>query len=137
METADALRAPVLVDKSAVEVAQAAPAPVPPANAAGCPMSYSSGSLSPGWVAKRRGWIVAGAAAVAGTGVALGEGWVTVAGLTPILYTLPCAVMMLFCMRGMSRGMQAQDQTQNQAAALPAAAVADAPRPIPELEKQA
>ena len=136
METTDALRAPVVVAKGAAETAQALPVPMPLAKAARCPMSHSSGSLSPGWVAKRRSWIIGGAAAVAGTGVALGEGWVTVAGLTPILYSLPCAVMMLFCMKGMSRGMQAQDQSQNQTASPPSA-VADAPRPIAGLEKQA
>ena len=76
-------------------------------------MCQSSGSLSPGWLIKHRGWIIAGAAAVAGTGVALGEGWVTIAGLAPLLYSAPCAVMMLFCMKGMSRGMQTtQEQTE-------------------------
>ena len=28
----------------------------------------------------------------------------TIAALAPLLYILPCAVMMLFCMRGMSQG---------------------------------
>jgi hypothetical protein len=90
-------------------------------------MCHSSASLLPGWLSKRRGWLILGGAAVAGTGVALGEGWVTIAGLTPILYSLPCAVMMLFCMKGMSRGMQTQDQAQNQTAPVTPAPAADGP----------
>jgi hypothetical protein len=77
---------------------------------------------------------VLGSAAVAGTGLALGEGWVTVAGLAPVLYTLPCAAMMMFCMKGMSRGAQmTQDQTTSP---LPVAA-GGAQRLIAEPEKQA
>jgi hypothetical protein len=113
METADALRAPVAVERVVMETAHATPASASTEKAAGCPMCHSSGSLSPAWLQKRRGWIIAGGAAVAGMGVALGEGWVTIAGLAPILYSLPCAVMMLFCMKGMSRGMQTtQEQSQ-------------------------
>lgn len=136
METVDALRAPAVIDSRAAQTTHAAPVPATPANA-GCGMFAGSGSLSAGWVAKRRGWIIAGAAAVAGTSVALGEGWLSLSALAPLLYTAPCAIMMLFCMKGMSRSMQAQDQTQNQTASPPAAGIADAPRPIPELEKQA
>jgi hypothetical protein len=87
------------------------------------------------WLAKRRGWVVLGGAAVAGTGLALGEGWATVAGLAPLLYAAPCAVMMMFCMRGMSRGMQ---MTQNQTSSpRPPAAAGDAETLIPQPEKQA
>ena len=86
METADALRTPVVIDEDAVEKkAQTAPLPAEPATAAGCPMCHSPGSLSVGWVAKRRGWIIAGAGAVAGTGVALGADWITVGALAPLL----------------------------------------------------
>jgi hypothetical protein len=136
METADVLRAPVVVERGVMETAHAAPAPVPAEKAVGCPMCHSSGSLAPGWLAKRRGWLMLSGAAVAGTGVALGEGWVTIAGLAPILYSLPCALMMVFCMRGMSRGMQTQDQSQNQASPILPAATADAPQAIPELEQK-
>ena len=132
-ETADALQAPVLADKGAVEMAQADRTPVPSANAGACPIWHSSGSPSLGWAARRRGWIIGGAAAVAGMGVALGAGWITVGALAPLLYSAPCAIMMLFCMKGM---MGQRQQTQNQAAPPPPA-IADATRPIPELEKQA
>ena len=136
METVDALRAPAVIDNGAVPTTHAAPVLATPANAA-CGMCGGSGSLSAGWVAKRRGWIIAGAAAVAGTGVALGEGWLSVSALAPLLYAAPCAIMMVFCMKGMSRGMQVQGQTQNQAVSPPPSAGADAPRAVPELEKQA
>jgi hypothetical protein len=97
-------------------------------------MSNGSGSPTQSWLANRRGWVVFGSAAVAGTGLALGEGWVTVAGLAPVLYTLPCAAMMMFCMKGMSRGAQmTQDQTTSP---LPVAA-GGAQRLIAEPEKQA
>jgi hypothetical protein len=92
-------------------------APVSASQGTACPMCVGAGSSSQSglaWLAKRRGWVLLGSAAVGGTGVALGEGWVTIEGLAPLLYTLPCAVMMIFCMKGMSRGMQTtQDQTSS------------------------
>ncbi len=35
-------------------------------------------------------------------GVAVDQRWLTLGALTPLLLTLPCAVMMLMCMRGMN-----------------------------------
>ena len=103
---------------------------------ASCGMCQGSGSSSAGWLGRYRGWILLGGAAVAGTGLALGEGWVTVAGLTPLLYSLPCAVMMIFCMRGMSHGTQAaQNQAQNQTSSSAPPTAADA-QPTTELERQ-
>jgi hypothetical protein len=98
-------------------------------------MSHGSGSPTQSWLANRRGWVVLGSAAVAGTGLALGEGWVTVAGLAPVLYTLPCAAMMMFCMKGMSRGMQT---TQGQTSSPPPPVAAGAAQSlVTEPEKQA
>lgn len=94
--------------------------PQPPASAAqgvACSMGHGSGSPSQSglaWLGKYRGWVWLGSAAIAGTGLALGEGWVTFAGLAPLLYSLPCAAMMVFCMKGMSSGMQ-KTQDQNPA----------------------
>ena len=85
-------------------------------------MCHASGSPSQSgvaWLAKHRGWVMLGSAAVAGTGLALGEGWVTFAGLAPLLYSLPCAAMMVFCMKGMSSGMQ-KAQNQDPASVPPA-----------------
>jgi hypothetical protein len=82
---------------------------------------------APGLGPSRRG-------AVAGTGLALGEGWVTVAGLAPLLYAAPCALMIAFCMRGMRRGMQS---TQEPASTPAPPVAADATRLATETEKQA
>lgn len=114
-------------------------APAAAAQGMSCCGMSSSGSGAPSqsgmaWVARHRGWVVLGSAAVAGTGVALGEGWVTVAGLAPLLYSAPCAVMMLFCMKGMSGGMQA---TQDPAPTPVPPVAADATRLVSETEKQA
>jgi hypothetical protein len=108
-------------------------AAVAAAQGAGCGMCAISGSPMQSWLAKRRGWVLLGGAAVAGTGLALGEGWVTVAGLAPLLYTAPCAIMMYFCMRGMNHGTQA---APNQTPASPPATAANAPRADAELENQ-
>jgi len=108
--------------------------PVAVEHGASCPMCHGSGSLSSGWLGKHRGWIIAGGAAVAGTGLALGEGWVTIAGLAPLLYAAPCAVMMLFCMKGMSQ-MQQPSSDQTSTAVPPVAA--DATCSAAETEKQA
>jgi uncharacterized membrane protein len=97
-------------------------------------MCHGSGSPSQSWLAKRRGWVVLGLAAVAGTGLALGAGWVTIAALAPLLYVLPCAAMMLVCMRGMNHGTQtSQNQTSS---APPSPAAGDAQRLIAEPERQ-
>ena len=112
-------------------------APVAAAQETSCGMCAGSGSPSQSgmaWLAKHRGWVMLGSAAVAGTGLALGEGWVTVAGLAPLLYTAPCAIMMLFCMKGMSGGMQT---TQNPAPTPVPPPAADATRLMSETEKQA
>jgi len=37
----------------------------------------------------------------------LGQNWLTIAGLLPLLYLLPCAAMMFMCMKGMNHGPQA------------------------------
>lgn len=112
-------------------------APAAAAQGASCGMCAGSGSSSLGLMGRYRGWVLLGGTAVAGTGLALGEGWVTVAGLTPLLYSLPCAVMMIFCMRGMSHGTQgAQNQAQNQTSSSAPPTAADA-QPTTELERQA
>lgn len=44
---------------------------------------------------------VVGALAIT-LGVAVDQQWLSLGALTPLLLTLPCAVMMLMCMRGMN-----------------------------------
>ena len=105
METVDLVQVRASTEPEA-PVLTAHQAPVSAGQEAICSMCHASGLPTQSWLAKRRGWVVLGSAAVVGTGLALGEGWVTVAGLAPLLYSLPCAAMMVSCMKGMSRGTQ-------------------------------
>lgn len=63
---------------------------------------------------RRMGWrsglaIAAAIAALAiAFGVAVDRRWLSLAALAPLLFTLPCAVMMLMCMRGMKHGSNAE-----------------------------
>lgn len=100
-------------------------APVPAESEMACPITRGLGSPLQNWLVKRRGWVVIGLIAVTGTGVALGEGWITVAGLAPLLYTLPCAVMMMFCMRGMMSQGQSSAPPQTSSPVPPAPPAAD------------
>lgn len=73
--------------------------------------SCHGGGQSPGnWFARRRGLILAGVAA-AGIAVGLSQHWLTVVELTPLLFLLPCLVMMFMCMKGMKHGQQASAPT--------------------------
>jgi hypothetical protein len=103
---------------------------------AACPMCRGSGSSSPqSWLAKRRGWVLLGEAAVAGTGLALGEGWGDTrrVGAAALCGALRRDDVLLH--EGMSGGTQA---SQDQASApAPPVAAGDAKRLVPEPEKQA
>jgi hypothetical protein len=55
--------------------------------------------------------VIAIAGAVAAVALAASQRWFAVADLVPLLFVLPCAVMMFMCMNGMSRG-QRTDTTQ-------------------------
>jgi len=58
----------------------------------------------------------------AAAALALGQRWVAVADLVPLLYVLPCAAMMFVCMKGMSHGQQtdtSQNSTRNDAPTHP------------------
>ena len=69
---------------------------------------------------KMLGWqrsiaIVATLAVVAGgVAFAVDQRRLSVAALTPLLFTLPCAVMMFVCMRGAFSGTPAQPTAQQQ-----------------------
>jgi hypothetical protein len=67
---------------------------------------HLTGRDSLGWLSRRRGLIIAGAVTTAVAALALGQHWLTVAGLTPLLFVLPCAAMMFMCMKGMNHGQQ-------------------------------
>jgi hypothetical protein len=59
-----------------------------------------------GWISRRRGLVFGGAAIAAATVVALTRHWLTFVELEPLLFVLPCAAMMLMCMKGMNHGEQ-------------------------------
>jgi hypothetical protein len=80
---------------------------------------HSAGQGSGSWLGRRRGLVFGGGAIVAGTALALSQHWLTVPELTPLLFLLPCAVMMFMCMKGMNHGQQTS--------AAPPSAGADTP----------
>ena len=70
-----------------------------------------------GWLSRRRPLVFAGGAIVAGAALALSQHWLTVVDLVPLLFVVPCAVMMFMCMKG---GMnQDQQRGSTQASARP------------------
>lgn len=58
------------------------------------------------WIQRHRGLIIGTAFAAAATALALSQHWIAAAALLPLLYVLPCAVMMFMCMKGMNHGEQ-------------------------------
>jgi hypothetical protein len=58
------------------------------------------------WISRRRGLVFGAVAVVAATAVALTRHWFTIGELEPLLFVLPCAAMMLMCMKGMNHGEQ-------------------------------
>jgi len=90
----------------AVNALTAAPAPEPSKS---CGVSRASPSRL-----NRRMMIALCVAATLGlTALGLGQNWLSIAGLLPFLYVLPCAAMMLMCMKGMNRGPQAGTGSAN------------------------
>ena len=87
--------------------------------AAGSSSCHSTGQGSGSWLSRRRGLVFGGAAIVAGIVLALNQHWLAIAALTPLLFLLPCAVMMFMCMKGMNHGQQTR--------AAPTSAGADTP----------
>ncbi len=74
--------------------------------AAGSSSCHSASQNSGSWLGRRRGLVFGGGAIAAGAAVALSQHWLTVASLGPLLFLLPCVVMMFMCMKGMSHGQQ-------------------------------
>jgi hypothetical protein len=81
-----------------------------PAAEGGSPC-YAATQDSPSGHLRRRGLVMAAALAVGGIVLALWQHWLTLGELTPLLFTLPCAVMMFMCMKGMNHG-QSSDAAQ-------------------------
>ena len=73
-------------------------------------LNRGNGGLS-GWHDRRRGLVIAGAATAGVAALALSQHWLAAADLLPLLYVLPCAAMMLMCMKGSGNGRQATAAT--------------------------
>ena len=75
------------------------------AHADGSFSRYVVGSSSPSWPRRWYG-VIAGAVIAGVVALALSQHWLAVADLSPLLFILPCAVMMFICMKGMNHGQQ-------------------------------
>jgi Protein of unknown function (DUF2933) len=73
--------------------------------APGIPSRRGTGQGIRGGLRGRRSLIIAGVIAAAATALVLGQHWLAAANLGSLLFILPCAAMMLMCMKG-SHGQQ-------------------------------
>ena len=76
---------------------------------------------SPSWLSGRRGLVIAIGVAVATVALAADRHWLAIADLVPLLFVLPCAVMMIKCMKGMNRGQQTGTEQASAPSDMPAA----------------
>ena len=77
---------------------------VAPANDSFSRYLVRGGSLS--WLRRWYGLAITGAATAGVVTLALGQHWLAIADLAPVLFILPCAAMMFLCMKGMNHGQQ-------------------------------
>jgi hypothetical protein len=68
--------------------------------------SFSRYVVDSGWLRRWYGLVIAGAVTAGVVALALSQHWLAVADLAPLLFILPCAVMMFICMKGMNHGQQ-------------------------------
>ena len=78
-------------------LAPVSPAAKPAQAEAGC---GAKRSLFTGWTI----WFLAAALALAAAGLALGSGFLAASALLPLLYVLPCLLMMGMCMKAHGKG---------------------------------
>lgn len=52
------------------------------------------------WFGGRRGLLLIAVASIAGLALALNQHWLFVAQIVPLLFLLPCMLMMFMCMKG-------------------------------------
>src|SRR5260370_41074295 len=67
---------------------------------------HGGGRDSGGWLSHWRGLVFGGGAVVAALALAVNPHWLTAADLPPLLFLLPCALMMLHCMKGIKPRQQ-------------------------------
>ena len=60
----------------------------------------------PGWLSGRRSLVIAAIVIAATVALTVGQHWLAIADLVPLLFVLPCAAIMLECMRGANPGPQ-------------------------------
>lgn len=60
------------------------------------------------WLGGRRGLLLLAIAVLAGLALALNQHWLFVAQLVPLLFLLPCMLMMRMCMKGHGRQSNAE-----------------------------
>lgn len=110
--------------RHSVESANALAAfPAPAINGASC---HDPDQVSPNWLLRWRNWIIVGLILAAGAALAVGQHWLALADLLPLLYLLPCAGMMAMCMKGMKHGQQPTGE-QTAPVAAPTSSVTENP----------
>ena len=72
------------------------------APAEGASFRHAATQGSPSRRLRSRGLVIAAALTAGVVVLAVWQRWLTLAELTPLLFTLPCAVMMFMCMKGMN-----------------------------------
>ena len=77
-------------------------------------------SYSGSWLRRHRNLMIGGAVVTTAVILALTQNWLALANLVPLLFVLPCALMMLKCMKG-NHSQRSQDE---RTAARPEASVA-------------
>ena len=84
------------------------PATAPAGSGSSC---HAAKQGSPSRRLRSRGLIIAAALTAGVVVLAVWQRWLTLAELTPLLFAVPCAVMMFMCMKGMNHG-QSGDAAQ-------------------------
>ena len=70
---------------------------------------YDASNDSGSWLRRHRNLMIGGAVVTTAVILALTQNWLALANLVPLLFVLPCALMMLKCMKG-NHGRQPQDE---------------------------
>jgi hypothetical protein len=77
---------------------------ISPSATTGSASCHGSSQGSGNWFSRRRGLVLGVGAVLIGVAVALNQHWVALAALAPLLFVLPCAVMLIVCMKAMGHG---------------------------------
>ncbi len=81
------------------------------------------------WLERRR--LLIGGVGIAAIGLALSWDWMVAVGALPLLYTLPCAIMMGMCMKHMSSNGSGKSCSDNEQTAKAADSKPPALAPLP------